>query len=74
MYNIKENDYVVWEQQKVEGWIYHVGTDYVTIEVSTSPMSNPSLHQKYHVLVLCYRNQIDQLIKIKERKSKYERA
>jgi|DEB0MinimDraft_10_1074344.scaffolds.fasta_scaffold00863_12 hypothetical protein len=72
MYSPKENDYVVWEQQNIEGWVYHVGTEYITIEVSTTPMPDPSIHQKYHVLVLCYRNQIDQLVKTKSRKSKHE--
>jgi len=67
------NDYVQWTNG-VEGWVYFEDDDYVTIEVATRSKEcggHPE-HKKYHLLVLCYRNQWNELTYIRSRNSVYD--
>lgn len=71
-YRPQVNDYVRWTKD-VEGWVYFKSDDYITIEVSTRPKEQGCPHHKnYHVLVLCYRSEWNQLNYVKARKSVYE--
>jgi len=77
MYEPKVNDYVIWNQGKVEGWIYFKDKEYLTIEVGVRPkhpedLLNGTHHRNDRLLVLCYHNQWDQLIYVKSRESVYE--
>lgn len=66
------NDYVKWTKG-VEGWVYFKCKKYITIEVSVSPKEGGCpLHQKYHILVLCFPEQWKELIYVKSRESVYE--
>lgn len=66
------NDYVTWTRG-VEGWVYFKDKDYITIEVSVRPKKQGCpLHQNYHILVLCYCDQWEELTYVKSRESVYE--
>lgn len=76
-YTPKVNDYVIWNQGRVEGWIYFKDKQYITIEVSTRPKDDENyraapIHAKEHLLVLCYASQWNELEYIKSRASIYE--
>ena len=50
------NDYVKW--RNVEGWVYYVDFDHITIEISVrkkhpDDIANFPLHKKHHCLVVC---------------------
>lgn len=74
----KVNDYIVWENRKgVEGWVYFTDKEYITIEVGVRPKDEEnyqhcSLHQNERLLVLCYKEQWNQLKYIRSRNSIYE--
>jgi hypothetical protein len=74
----KVNDYIVWENGKgVEGWVYFTDKEYITIEVGVRPKDEEnyqhcSLHQNERLLVLCYKEQWNQLKYIRSRDSIYE--
>jgi hypothetical protein len=74
----KVNDYIVLENGKgVEGWVYFTDKEYITIEVCVRPKDEEnyqhcSLHQNERVLVLCYKEQWNQLKYIRSRDSIYE--
>ena len=76
MYVPKVNDYVTWTKG-VEGWIYFVDKQYITIEVATKPKDPINyeacrLHKNERLLVLCYANQWKELTYIRTRQSIYE--
>lgn len=76
MYEPKVNDYVRWKKE-VEGWVYFKDHDYITIEQSTRVKNEENylactLHKKERLLVLCYRNQWNELEYVKKRESFYE--
>jgi hypothetical protein len=76
MYEPKVNDYVTWNKG-IEGWVYFKCNDYVTIEQSVRPKDYVNyaacdLHRNERLLVLCYKNQWNQLTYVKERKSLHE--
>lgn len=76
MYKPKVNDYVKWTKG-VEGWIYFVDKEYLTIEAnvrSKDPVNYEAckLHQNERLLVLCYPDQWDELEYITTRQSVYE--
>jgi hypothetical protein len=76
MYVPKVNDYVTWTKG-VEGWVYFVDKEYVTIEIIVKPKDAInyeacSLHRNNRLLVLCYANQWKELKYIKSRESVYE--
>ena len=51
MYEPKLNDYVSW--RNVEGWVYFVTDEYLTIEISVKPKEDDlvPMHRKHHCLV-----------------------
>jgi hypothetical protein len=70
-YEPQVDDYVKWSKD-VEGWVYFKDTEYITIEVSVRPKNNEnyracSLHRNERLLVLCFRNQWDELEYVKRR-------
>ena len=70
MYQPKINDYVKWKH--LEGWIYFVDKEYITIEIMTRKKSEQSykdcnLHRNERCLVLCFPEQYDELEYIKSR-------
>jgi hypothetical protein len=72
----KVNDYVVWTKG-VEGWVYFVDNEYITIETNVWEKSKESyehcpIHRNDRVLVLCYSHQWNELTYVKSRKSVYE--
>ena len=76
MYEPKINDYVYLDD-RVEGWVYFKGQDYITIEMNVKPKTDEnydacSLHRNDRLLVLCYHNQWKDLTYIKSRESVYE--
>ena len=76
MYVPKVNDYVEWTKG-VEGWIYFVDKEYITIEASVTPKDSINyraapIHANNRLLVLCYSNQWKELKYIKSRTSVYE--
>jgi hypothetical protein len=72
------NDYVVWNNGKeVEGWVYFKCEDYITIEHGVRPKDDInyracSIHANERLLVICYKEQWNQLEYIKSRQSIYE--
>ena len=75
MYKPSLNDYVRWND-KVEGWIYFVDSEYVTIETQVIPKDEQNiqackLHRNNRVLVLCYPEQWDELEYVGYRLNKY---
>jgi hypothetical protein len=75
-YQPQVNDYVKWTKG-VEGWVYFICKEYVTIEVYVRPKDCENyqaccLHKNDRVLVLCYHNQWKELTYVKSRKSKHE--
>ena len=72
------NDYVKWKKD-VEGWIYFVDKEYITIEYSVRPKDKVNLeccpiHKNDRLLVICYKEQWKELKYIKSRKSIHETA
>ena len=47
------DDYVKW--RNVEGWVYYVGEEYITIEVAVKdkPDNHVMFHRKIHCNVVC---------------------
>jgi len=75
-YTPKTNDYVIWTKG-VEGWVYFVDDEYITIEYVVRPKDEVnylacSIHANERLLVVCYREDWNQLKYIKSRKSIYE--
>lgn len=58
-YSPRVDDYVKWHQNNLidEGWVYFVGDEYLTIEVSVKdkPDELVNMHKKVHCLVVCYK-------------------
>tara|TARA_B100000073_G_scaffold109886_1_gene88589 strand:- start:872 stop:1153 length:282 start_codon:yes stop_codon:yes gene_type:complete len=58
-YSPRVDDYVKWHHNNLidEGWIYFVGDEYLTIEVSVKdkPDELVNMHKKVHCLVVCYK-------------------
>jgi len=69
----KLNDYVKWNKEKhsVEGWIYFVGNEYCTIEISVrdKPDNLVNFHKKTHCCVVCYPQYWNELEYVKSRSS-----
>jgi hypothetical protein len=75
-YTPSVNDFVVWTKG-VEGWVYFKCEDYITIEYSVRPKDELNLvccpiHRNERLLVICYKEQWNQLEYIKSRTSIYE--
>ena len=76
MYEPQVNDYVLWKDH-IEGWVYFKDQQYITIESWVRPKTQEnynacSIHKNNRLLVLCYRNQWDELTYVKSRESVYE--
>lgn len=78
-YKPKLNDYVIWQRSPhpVQGWVYFVDKDYITIETGVSPKDEENIihcpiHRNNHILIVCYNEYWGQLEYIKSRKSIYE--
>ena len=74
----KLNDYVRWEKDKfsVEGWVYFVDSDYITIEIGVKckddeDVKHCPIHRKHHTLVVCYPESWKQLVYVKSRNCIY---
>jgi hypothetical protein len=75
MYKPSLNDYVLWTNG-VEGWVYFVDKEYITIETNVFPKDEQniqacSLHKNNRVLVLCYAEQWSELEYVGYRLNKY---
>jgi hypothetical protein len=76
-YEPQVNHYVIWKPH-IKGWIYFKCGDYITIEVSVWEKDEEnyaccSIHRNDRVLVLCYKQQWEDLTYIKKRQSVYEK-
>jgi hypothetical protein len=74
-YHPEVNDYVKWNDD-VEGWVYFKCKSYITIEQSVRLKTQENyqacpLHRNERLLVLCYENCWNELIKIGCRENKY---
>jgi hypothetical protein len=75
-YTPKVNDYIKWKKG-IEGWVYFMCNDYITIETSVwekdaENYEHCKLHRNDRVLVLCYRNQWNELSYVKSRNDPIE--
>lgn len=75
MYKPRLNDYVKWNKG-VEGWVYFVDQDYITIETMVVPkdpinVEHCSIHKNHRLLVICYKGQWNELNQIGYRIDKY---
>lgn len=71
----KINDYVIWKNN-IEGWVYFVDSEYITIETLVKPKDPENyraapIHANNRLLVLCYSGQWNELSYVKTRKSIY---
>jgi len=68
----KVDDYVVWEKEKLEGWVYFADKQYVTIEFAVKDKTDDHVHfhKKVHCCVLCFPHQWNELKYIKNRRDK----
>jgi len=69
-YQPKVNDYVKWKD--LEGWIYFVDKEYITIEIMVREKSQESykdcvLHRNERCLVLCFPENWNELEYVKSR-------
>ena len=62
------NDYVSW--RNVEGWVYFVDEEYLTIEIAVKPKADDlvPMHRKHHCLVVVYRFNWDELVYVQSRR------
>jgi len=75
-YEPQINDYVKWKKG-VEGWVYFKDKEYITIEELVRPKDDTnyqccSLHRNDRLLVVCYREQWNELEYVKTRESVHE--
>jgi hypothetical protein len=75
-YDPQVNDYVKWTKS-VEGWVYFKDPEYITIEELVRPKDSTnyqccSLHRNDRLLVVCYKEQWDELEYVKSRETVYE--
>ena len=71
-YKPRLNDYVKWKN--LEGWIYYVDKEYVTIETSVTPKPKEDLdkgtpHKNNRCLVICFPKQYCELEYVTHRES-----
>lgn len=74
-YTPRVDDYVKF--RNVEGWVYFVCSDYITIEISVKDKSeesfkDSSLHKKVHCLIVCYVHDWEELKYVKHRRGVIE--
>jgi len=73
-YKPRLNDYVKWND--LEGWVYYVDQQYITIEIRVIPKPEEDLehgtpHRNNRCLVVCYPEQYSQLEYITHRETIY---
>ena len=73
-YRPRLNDYVKWND--LEGWVYYVDQQYITIEIRVIPKPEEDLehgtpHRNNRCLVVCYPEQYSQLEYITHRETIY---
>lgn len=63
----KIDDYVKW--RNIEGWVYFVDNEYITIEVGTKEKTDDlvPMHKKHHILIVCHNWYWDELEYVKSR-------
>jgi len=63
----KIDDYVKW--RNIEGWVYFVDNEYITIEVGTKEKTDDlvPMHKKNHILIVCHNWYWDELEYVKSR-------
>ena len=68
MYEPRLNDYVSW--RNVEGWVYYVDDDHLTIEIGVRPKEDDlvPMHRKHHCLIVVQRFQYDELVYVNSRR------
>ena len=72
MYNPKVDDYVIWNNKNLEGWIYFVCSSYVTIETLVRPKDEENynhspIHRNERLLAICYSSNWSELNYVKSR-------
>lgn len=72
MYLPKINDYVIWKNKNLEGWVYFKCNSYVTIEILVRPKDEENLihspiHRNERLLVICYSDSYSELNFIQSR-------
>jgi hypothetical protein len=77
-YSPRLNDYVRWKEH-IEGWVYFVDKEYITIETNVCPKDEQniqacSLHKNNRLLVLCYSDQWKDLEYSGYRENKYSKT
>ena len=67
-YKPRLNDYVSW--RNVEGWVYFVDEEYLTIEIAVKPKEDDlvPLHKNHHCLIVCYSQFWDELVYVHSRR------
>ena len=75
-YEPQVNDYVKWTKG-VGGWVYFKDKEYITIEYNVRPKDEINIeccpiHRNERLLVICYKEQWEELEYITSRKSIYE--
>lgn len=74
-YSPRLNDYVQWKNS-IEGWVYFVDSQYITIETNVTPkdqedLRHSPLHRNKRLLVVCYQEQWNELEYKGYRENKY---
>ena len=73
MYKPQVDDYVKWncEYTPIEGWVYFVDNEYITIEVGVKdkPDDLVHFHKKTHCCVLCFHQNWHELEYVKNRRN-----
>ena len=69
-YKPKIDDYVKW--RNVEGWVYYLDEDHLTIEISVKPKTDDlvPMHKKHHCLIVVNNYNYDELVYVKSRRYK----
>jgi hypothetical protein len=70
IYEPKVDDYVQW--RNVEGWVYFICEDYITIEIAVrdkdpDDIDHVPFHKKHHCLIVCYTQFWNELTYVKSR-------
>lgn len=74
-YDPQVNDYVIWNtRDHIHGWVYFKDKQYITIETQVYPKDDVNysaccLHKNTRLLVVCFRNQWEELTYVKSRES-----
>lgn len=71
-YTPKINDYVIWKNKNLEGWVYFVCSSYVTIETLVRPKDEVNynaspIHRNERLLAICHFENWSELNYVKSR-------